>query len=88
MLLFALASSLLKTYVILYGYTQGLVPLGLPELSYWHIFGLHAMVNLVFTGSAELRAGAKDNEEGSSAERLLGHLFVTLICWAIFAIVF
>ena len=88
MLLLSAVSMLFKAWVVFYGYTNGLIPLGMPEIGYFHLIGLMALIYLFSINSAELRAAEKDNEDGKVVDRVILSWIVYLIVWLIFWLAF
>ena len=84
----AILTMLFKTTVVLYGYGHGLVPLGMPIVSYWQMLGILALASLFTVDSANLRAAELDSNDNNGAQRLgesIGHY---LIAWLVFWLVF
>ena len=88
MLMASIVSMLFKTWVIFYGYTNGLIPFGMPEIGYWQAFGLLMFVTLLTTDNANLRASDKDGSEGKLIDRMITSWVMYLIALLTFWIIF
>lgn len=81
-------SILLKTWILLYGYVNGLVPLGLPIIGYWHALGLIMFISVIAMDTADLRAAEKDGAEQKGMYRIISSLTIYLFAWLTFWLVF